>query len=372
MYGQAGIILGGKGAAPASAIISPGCSPGSSHSASGWCRTPRAWPGSSATGRIDVERFKGRLKLCCGQMAAVMASRLDPETTLVLKGNKPHGLRIHRRHRGCPLCLRSGVSGRGPGRRTGLARAARPRHEPDGVPAPGSDGIARWSRSSSLRRRGDGRSLPRWRLSMTGRARSTRPGEPPKENTLELPTLFVHGTLKSGYWNRDPFCGGALEIREARIRGRLYEGPGFPGPRRSRTRMSSPRGSSTRWPTSPHRPSWRADRRAGPVGSHSRPVPKAPQRAPGAPCTGSCLPSTILTTRIAHHRPPFCPGGSNLYQRVLLHATVKGARELAWVYTAEATGIKRHRIVSGSNRHPPPSPQSAPLLVRVIPITAEF
>ncbi len=78
-------------------------------------------------------------------------------------------------------------------------------------------------------------------------------------------------------------------------------------------------------------------------------------------------------TRIARHRPPFRPGGSNLYQRVLLHATVKGARELAWVYTAEATGIKRHRIVSGSNRPPPPpSPQSAPLLVRVIPITAEF
>ena len=51
--------------------------------------------------------------------------------------------------------------------------------------------------------------------------------------------------------------------------------------------------------------------------------------------------------RFARH---FSPGGSNLYQRVLLHATVKGARELAWVYTAEATGIKRHRIVSGSNR----------------------
>ncbi len=195
MYGQAGIILGGKGAAPASAIISPGCSPGSSHSASGRGRTPRAWPGSSATvghklfkqpvradrfksdkafhevlagidnrttllldhtrrrtrgdekinennrsiragdilgtyngtiynantlfrrfklhrfaevdsellfrlaaragrnGRIDVERFKGRLKLCRGQMAAVMASRPDPETTLVLKGNKPLELR---------------------------------------------------------------------------------------------------------------------------------------------------------------------------------------------------------------------------------------------------------------------------------------
>ncbi len=333
MYGQAGIILGGKGAAPASAIISPGCSPGSSHSASGRGRTPRgvAWlkrhgrhklfkqpvragrfvlrqgvprgPGrnrqphhaalgshppahprgdekinennhpiragdilgthnngtiynantlfrrfkphrfaevdsellfrlaarAGRNGRIDVERFKGRLKLYCGQMAAVMASRLDPETILVLKGNKPHELAYPPSVPGCPLCLRSGVSGRDPGRRTGLARAARPHHEPDGVPAPGSDGLLDGSRSSSLRKRGDGRSLPWWRLSMTGRARSTRPSEPPKENTLELLTLFVCGTLKSGYWNHDPFCGFcAGDPGDAGSRGRLYEGPGFP------------------------------------------------------------------------------------------------------------------------------------------------
>ena len=34
-----------------------------------------------------------------GEMAAVMASRQDPETTVILKGNKPLELRIHRRHR---------------------------------------------------------------------------------------------------------------------------------------------------------------------------------------------------------------------------------------------------------------------------------
>ena len=54
-------------------------------------------------GRIDVEHFKGRLKFCRGQMAAVMASRLDPETILAIKGNKPHELRIHRRHRAVPV-----------------------------------------------------------------------------------------------------------------------------------------------------------------------------------------------------------------------------------------------------------------------------
>ena len=32
-------------------------------------------------------------------MAALLASRLDPETTLVLKGNKPLDLRFHKRHR---------------------------------------------------------------------------------------------------------------------------------------------------------------------------------------------------------------------------------------------------------------------------------
>ena len=32
---------------------------------------------------------------------------------------------------------------------------------------------------------------------------------------------------------------------------------------------------------------------------------------------------------------------------VRLPATVNGARELAWVYTVETTGIKRRRIVSG-------------------------
>ena len=50
-------------------------------------------------GPIDTVRFKDRLKLCREQMAAVLASRLDPETTIVLKGNKPLELRIHKRHR---------------------------------------------------------------------------------------------------------------------------------------------------------------------------------------------------------------------------------------------------------------------------------
>ncbi len=43
----------------------------------------------------------------------------------------------------------------------------------------------------------------------------------------------------------------------------------------------------------------------------------------------------------------FRPGSSSLYRRVLVPVTVHGVRELAWVYTVEATRIKQRRIVSG-------------------------
>lgn len=54
---------------------------------------------SHRNGRFDIDRFKARLELCRGQMTAVLASRLDPETILVLKGNKPLDLWTHRRYR---------------------------------------------------------------------------------------------------------------------------------------------------------------------------------------------------------------------------------------------------------------------------------
>ena len=44
----------------------------------------------------------------------------------------------------------------------------------------------------------------------------------------------------------------------------------------------------------------------------------------------------------------FRPGGHSLYRRVLVPASANGARELAWVYAVEATGIKGRRIVPGS------------------------
>lgn len=50
-------------------------------------------------GRIHVPTFKERLALCRGQISAVMASKLDPKTVVVVKGNMPLELRYHPEHR---------------------------------------------------------------------------------------------------------------------------------------------------------------------------------------------------------------------------------------------------------------------------------
>ena len=65
-------------------------------------------------------------------------------------------------------------------------------------------------------------------LSRTGGQLLSETQKSPKENSSGVLRLFVYGTLKRGYWNHDPFCRGVLAIQEAQVRGRLFEGPGFP------------------------------------------------------------------------------------------------------------------------------------------------
>jgi amidophosphoribosyltransferase len=50
-------------------------------------------------GSIELPNLKRALALCRGQMSAVLVSRLDPGTIIVLKGNKPLSLRTHRKYR---------------------------------------------------------------------------------------------------------------------------------------------------------------------------------------------------------------------------------------------------------------------------------
>ncbi len=178
---------------------------------------------------------------------------------------------------------------------------------------------------------------------MTPRGQPTEPREAPKVNTSGMLKLFVYGTLKRGYWNHDAFCQGVLEIREAQARGRLYEGPGFPV-------LEVPDEDILAYGTANHL----ADvaTQAGlsrRVASCSR-----PERESATAGAWGAVYGDLLTFNDPESRLPaidrlegFRPGGSSLYRRVLVPATVNGARELAWVYTVETTGIKRHRIVSG-------------------------
>lgn len=48
-----------------------------------------------ANGRIDTDRLSSRLSLCCGQMSAVITTWLDPETVIIVKGDKPLEFRYH-------------------------------------------------------------------------------------------------------------------------------------------------------------------------------------------------------------------------------------------------------------------------------------
>lgn len=49
-------------------------------------------------GCIDIPEFKERLALCRGQISAVLASKLNPKTVVVIKGNMPLELRYHPGH----------------------------------------------------------------------------------------------------------------------------------------------------------------------------------------------------------------------------------------------------------------------------------
>ena len=155
--------------------------------------------------------------------------------------------------------------------------------------------------------------------------------------------LFVYGTLKRGYGNHDRFCQGALEIREAQVRGRLYEGPGFPVLEVPDEDVLAP-GTSD-----PLADVATQARLSGQVGSCSQLVPGSATAGNWGAVYGELHTFDDPDTRLPaiDRLEGFRPGGSSLYRRVLVPATVNGARELAWVYTVEMARIKQRRILSG-------------------------
>jgi hypothetical protein len=131
----------------------------------------------------DLERFKRNLALCRGQITAVLASRRRPGTVLVLKGNKPLELRIHRRHRAVlyasdPAFLDAVLADE---------RGWRPLHAR--VQARESHGVLQGV--VHLHRPGETGEGAVTESRMNRRESPMNPNEPPKENTTGLLRLFV-------------------------------------------------------------------------------------------------------------------------------------------------------------------------------------
>ncbi len=178
---------------------------------------------------------------------------------------------------------------------------------------------------------------------MTPRGQPTEPRDSPKVNTSGMLKLFVYGTLKRGYWNHDAFCQGVQEIREAQVRGRLYEGPGFPV-------LEVPDEDVLAHGTAdPLADVATQARLSGQMGSSPGPDPKSVTVGAWGAVYGELLSFDDPESRLPaiDRLEGFRPGGSCLYRRVLIPATVNGARKLGWVYTVEMTDIKRRRIVCG-------------------------
>ena len=155
--------------------------------------------------------------------------------------------------------------------------------------------------------------------------------------------LFVYGTLKRGFANHGYFCQGLLDVQEAEIRGRLYDGPGFPllqvpdedilaeGTGRAMHDLAvqlrtadQVRSSSRSVDTFAVTGSW--DTVYGELFSFSDPEERLPaiDRLEG-----------------------FNPGHASLYRRVLVSAATSDACEVSWVYVVETPGLKERRLYSG-------------------------
>lgn len=155
--------------------------------------------------------------------------------------------------------------------------------------------------------------------------------------------LFVYGTLKRGFANHEHFCQGHLDVREAEIRGRLYDGPGFPllqvpdedilaeGTGRAMHDLAVQLRTADQFRSA----SRSADRSAvagswdtvhGELFSFSDPEARLPaiDRLEG-----------------------FNPGHRSLYRRVLVPVAIGAACEVTWVYVVETPGLKERRLYSG-------------------------
>jgi len=178
--------------------------------------------------------------------------------------------------------------------------------------------------------------------------------------------FFVYGTLKRGFWNHDRFCRGVLDIREAEMRGRLYEmHSGIPV-------LKVPDGDVLAHGTSDVLADLSACNAQAGVAAQSRlseelasyPEPAQQSATAGdwAPVYGELLtfdlpaPSEARQAGDPESRLPaidrlegFHPGGPSLYRRVLVPVFTGETVVPVWLYVGDEI-IKRRLAPLGKSR----------------------
>ena len=178
---------------------------------------------------------------------------------------------------------------------------------------------------------------------MRAKEKPAERGKSSREDPTPLLRLFAYGTLKRGCRNHHAFCRGFVEIREASVRGRLYQGPEYPILEVPEEDILA---QGTTHPLADAATQARLSHRVRP--QHQQFSEGATGDAWGA-VYGELLTFDDPETRLPSidRLEGFQPAGRSLYRRVLVPATTDGTRRLAWVYTVEDLGIVRRRIASG-------------------------
>lgn len=172
------------------------------------------------------------------------------------------------------------------------------------------------------------------------------PDEPLKENTQGMLRIFVYGTLKRGFWNHDRFCRGVLDIREAEVRGRLYEmHSGIPV-------LQVPDGDVLAHGS----PDPLADvatqaHLSEQLASYPEPALQSATAGDWGRVYGELLTFDDPETRLPaiDRLEGFRPGGPSLYRRVLVPVQVDGAVCPVWLYVGTESTLIRSAFTGYSS-----------------------
>jgi len=177
------------------------------------------------------------------------------------------------------------------------------------------------------------------------------PTEPSNANTNGMLRLFVYGTLKRGFWNHDRFCRGVLAVKDAVVRGRLFETPsGIPI-------LQVPEEDILAVGTTNPLADVATQARVAARMSNPEPTPDRLQKkgtgAPWGPVYGELLAFDDPEIRLPaiDRLEGFHPGGPCLYRRVLVSAQANGTELPAGLYVGEDPISGRLTPLGGSRWH---------------------